>query len=225
MSIRLWFKHKKYTIKTWLKELWIANRLRLLAVVSTLLVIAGAWVFTFKWLETEILKVQWPETKLEIIHEVKAAKLVEEVKPIVEVKEDKPVVKAKPAPKQAAGVHRFAHDPNRDILVKYAKEYKISDANIQLLIRIVQAEAGWGHYKTDGKTVKFNATKDIGFCQINQTYHAARAKKMGLDLFKPNDNLNYCAWLFSTGGAGHWNASKHRDNKTGWGDYTSHYEF
>ena len=49
---------------------------------------------------------------------------------------------------------------------------------------------------------------DVGYFQINTYFHEATAKKMGLDIYKWEDNLEYGFWLMSREGTQPWSASK-----------------
>lgn len=66
------------------------------------------------------------------------------------------------------------------------------------------------HYEADGVTVLRGRENpdDVGICQINLYYHEAPATKMGLDLFKEEDNITYANWLYAKEGSTPWNWSK-----------------
>ncbi len=108
-------------------------------------------------------------------------------------------------------------DPNRAYLMDYGTSQGLKVEDIHLLFRIIQAESGWAHFRADG-SVKVGPTNDVGFGQISVKYQLANAKKMGLDIYNPIDNLKYTTYLFKTQGSRPWNASKHRPNGTGWAD-------
>lgn len=55
---------------------------------------------------------------------------------------------------------------------------------------------------------------DTGICQINLHYHKTDARKMGLDLWKEQDNITYANHLYRTQGSQPWNWSK-----SCWGKY------
>jgi hypothetical protein len=64
-------------------------------------------------------------------------------------------------------------------------------------------------YDTDGSVLRGKINKnDIGMCQINLIFHDKKAKEMGLDLFKEQDNIKYANWLFEKEGSTPWNWSK-----------------
>jgi hypothetical protein len=49
---------------------------------------------------------------------------------------------------------------------------------------------------------------DIGKCQINTYWHGARAEAMGLNLYDPAENMEYCLYLFEIEGVGPWRNSQ-----------------
>ena len=49
---------------------------------------------------------------------------------------------------------------------------------------------------------------DIGKCQINTYWHGKRAASMGLDLYDPEDNMDYCLYLFESEGVKPWKSSQ-----------------
>jgi hypothetical protein len=49
---------------------------------------------------------------------------------------------------------------------------------------------------------------DIGKCQINTYWHGEKAESMGLNLYDPSDNLEYCLYLFKTEGVKPWRSSQ-----------------
>ena len=49
---------------------------------------------------------------------------------------------------------------------------------------------------------------DIGKCQINTYWHEEKAESMGLNLFDPDDNMEYCLYLFNAEGVKPWRSSQ-----------------
>ena len=65
------------------------------------------------------------------------------------------------------------------------------------------------HFDLDGKVIRGKKnSQDVGICQINLDWHNDKAKKIGLDLFKENDNIKYAKILFASEGSKPWNWSK-----------------
>ena len=50
---------------------------------------------------------------------------------------------------------------------------------------------------------------DVGRWQINDYYHAAAAKKLGLDIYDDYDNIEYGFYLLKTQGTAPWSASRY----------------
>ncbi len=79
------------------------------------------------------------------------------------------------------------------------EDYLISD-------KIIQCESS-GRPNLINSLAKVG--KDIGYFQINTFYHAKAAKKLGLDINNPNDNILFGVWLMKKYGKMPWNPSKH----------------
>lgn len=80
----------------------------------------------------------------------------------------------------------------------------------KVLQAIMQCESGF-----DPKALNKNGTHsiDIGLFQINDRYHYATAKKMGLDIYDTVDNVRYGLYLFEKEGVKPWKASTRCINK------------
>lgn len=50
--------------------------------------------------------------------------------------------------------------------------------------------------------------KDVGVMQINETYHAATAAKLGLDLYTMQGNAAYAKYLYDREGTAPWSSSE-----------------
>lgn len=97
-------------------------------------------------------------------------------------------------------------------LSRLASKYKLDEA---LVREIIGCESKAYAYATGTKAV---IGKDIGFWQINSHFHGASAKKMGLDIYNWEDNLEYGAWLMANEGTWPWKASFFcwKDVEKGW---------
>jgi hypothetical protein len=93
--------------------------------------------------------------------------------------------------------------------MEYGLSQGLNVEDVHLLFKIIQAESGWSQYWPNG-TVKVSRTNDVGLGQINATVHLTRTKIMGLDIYKPEDNLKYVVYLYKTSGTGPWKASQGR---------------
>lgn len=61
---------------------------------------------------------------------------------------------------------------------------------------------------TDTPITGYVDSRDTGVFQINKGYHAAEAKRLGLDLDTPVGNIAYAKYLYETQGLQPWSASK-----------------
>ncbi len=77
--------------------------------------------------------------------------------------------------------------------------------NPLIIKRIIQCESG---YNVDAVNRKAVVGRDIGLLQINTYYHIDNAKKIGYDIYNPNDNLVYGFILMKRYGLSPWTWSK-----------------
>jgi hypothetical protein len=76
-----------------------------------------------------------------------------------------------------------------------------------VLARIAQCESGASHVDKNGQ-VLINATRDVGYYQINVPIHGKKASEMGLNLFIEEDNKAFAEYLFNNFGSEPWVHSK-----------------
>jgi len=62
-------------------------------------------------------------------------------------------------------------------------------------------------FKANAFHVNKDHSVDYGYWQINTFYHIKTAKKLGLDIFTPQGNLEYGFYLLSQAGVAPWSAS------------------
>jgi hypothetical protein len=87
--------------------------------------------------------------------------------------------------------------------------------DIPVLVSIARCESHFRHTLADGSVLHGERDPaDIGVMQINARYHAARAKKLGLDLNLLADNMAYARGLYEKQGTAPWNASAPCWNRT-----------
>lgn len=88
---------------------------------------------------------------------------------------------------------------------EYVKSY-FKDKPI--LAEIARCESTYRQFGTEGKVLRGKVNSaDVGVMQINEKYHAARAKKLGIDLYSLDGNLQYGVLLYKEQGATPWNSS------------------
>lgn len=78
------------------------------------------------------------------------------------------------------------------------------DIQQKILKAIIACESSNRH--VIGRLAKIGI--DIGKCQINTYWHEERAAEMGLDLYDPEDNMEYCLYLFESEGVKPWRSSQ-----------------
>jgi hypothetical protein len=81
-------------------------------------------------------------------------------------------------------------------------------ADIPVMKDVAWCESKYRQTTLDGKVYRGEQVKeDVGVMQINETYHATNAKKLGLDLHSIEGNLMYARYLYERQGTTPWNAS------------------
>ena len=108
---------------------------------------------------------------------------------------------------------RIALSDNDNLIKKNGKLSIAVDKNkdtAKILQAIMQCESGF-----NPEALNRNGTHsvDIGLFQINDRYHYATAKKMGLDIYDTVDNVRYGLYLFEKEGVKPWKASTRCINK------------
>lgn len=89
---------------------------------------------------------------------------------------------------------------------KITKEY-FKDTPI--LAAIARCESEYRQFGTTGTTLRGRVNSaDVGVMQINEKYHLARSKKLGMDIHTLEGNLEYGALLYKEQGSQPWSASK-----------------
>lgn len=86
---------------------------------------------------------------------------------------------------------------------------KAEYADTPILVDIAQCESDFRQYDSDGNLMRGKIDKDdVGVMQINEKYHAAQAKELGLDLSTIEGNVAYAKILYSKEGTSPWKASQ-----------------
>ncbi len=110
-----------------------------------------------------------------------------------------------------------AHEPERTSTLEQTNSIARTEqtvraywADIPLMAEVAWCESRFVHIDPATGGVKrghLNAS-DLGVMQINEYYHGATARRMGLDLHELKDNLAYARFLYDQQGTRPWNASK-----------------
>lgn len=88
-------------------------------------------------------------------------------------------------------------------------------SDIPILAEVSRCESAFRQTDEKGNILRGKKNnKDVGVMQINEFYHSATAKKMGLDLHKMEDNLKYARYLYAKNGTKDWMPSSPCWSKT-----------
>lgn len=91
-------------------------------------------------------------------------------------------------------------------LEAHVRDY-FSDAPV--LAEVARCESHFTQFNKDGSVLRgVEVRKDIGIMQINEGYHGAEAKALGLDIKTVDGNLAFAKWLYEKYGTDPWSASK-----------------
>lgn len=78
-----------------------------------------------------------------------------------------------------------------------------------IFYQIARCESGLRQFDENGEVVRGKMNKlDVGIFQINEKYHADMAKKMGIDIYTEEGNMEYAHYLWLKNGTADWSASK-----------------
>ena len=78
-----------------------------------------------------------------------------------------------------------------------------------ILERIASCESGNKQFNPDGTVLRGKINShDIGKFQINEIYHAEKAKELGFDIFTESGNTKMALWLYKNQGTKPWLCSK-----------------
>lgn len=77
-----------------------------------------------------------------------------------------------------------------------------------VMVKIIECESGFRQFDSTGAVLrgKINS-KDTGLAQINERYHLAEAKRLGIDIYSTEGNLEYARLLYEKEGTRPWRAS------------------
>jgi hypothetical protein len=80
--------------------------------------------------------------------------------------------------------------------------------NTPILAEIARCESEFRQYGSDGPLRGRVNSKDVGVMQINEKYHSARSRQLGMDIHTLEGNLKYGALLYQEQGSRPWSASR-----------------
>jgi soluble lytic murein transglycosylase-like protein len=93
---------------------------------------------------------------------------------------------------------------------------KVYFKNVPILVDIARCESSFRQVDENGNILRGKVNKgDVGIMQINEYYHADKAKELGLDLKTVSGNLAYAKYLYDKEGTQPWISSSKCWNHTG----------
>ena len=102
--------------------------------------------------------------------------------------------------------------PTSKELEKEAKAYFKDDP---ILVDIAGCESHFRQYNSNGNILRGEINKgDVGIMQINEYYHADKAKALGDDLYTAEGNMAYAQYLYDKYGGQPWVSSSKCWNQT-----------
>lgn len=118
-----------------------------------------------------------------------------------------------PNPSPAPVVVEAPRSLNSNDGIRQAVARKFSTSHI--LYRVAFCESTYSQYDRNGNVLRGVVnSKDVGIFQINEKYHLANAKRLGIDLYSVEGNMEYAEYLYNRDGAQPWSSSK-----PCWGQY------
>lgn len=87
-------------------------------------------------------------------------------------------------------------------------EVRLYFADTPIMAEIVKCESQFRQFNADGTAFRGKVNRqDIGIAQVNEYYHLARAKKLGLDIYTVAGNMAYAKLLYKEEGTAPWVSS------------------
>jgi len=98
-----------------------------------------------------------------------------------------------------------SYKPLREKIIYYADAYSVSSST---MLRIANCE-GKAQFNPDGSVLRGRINpKDVGIFQVNERWHLVDSKKLGMNIYTVEGNIEYSMWLASKQGLKPWSASK-----------------
>ena len=95
-------------------------------------------------------------------------------------------------------------DRNADVESKVRLYFK----DTPIMAEIVSCESHFRQFNADGTVLRGIANnQDVGIAQVNEYYHAKRAKKLGMDIYTVEGNMEYAKLLYDEEGTDPWISS------------------
>lgn len=81
-------------------------------------------------------------------------------------------------------------------------------SDLPIMVDIARCESRFRQVDKNGKIIRGEANAyDVGVMQINEMYHLEKSKKLGMDIYTLEGNMEYARYLYEKEGARPWLAS------------------
>lgn len=81
--------------------------------------------------------------------------------------------------------------------------------DIPIMVDISKCESHFRQFSKDGEVYRGKVNnRDVGAMQVNEDYHLATSKKLGIDIHTLEGNMEYARYLYEREGTTPWNSSK-----------------
>jgi hypothetical protein len=78
-----------------------------------------------------------------------------------------------------------------------------------VMLRIARCESELHQFEDDGSVHRGEINpRDTGLFQINETYHLAQSRRLGMDIYTLAGNIAYARYLYDRNGTRDWNWSR-----------------
>jgi len=95
-------------------------------------------------------------------------------------------------------------DRNADI----ESQVRLYFADTPIMAEVIKCESHFRQFNADGTTFRgIVNNQDVGIAQVNEYYHAKRAKKLGYDIYTVDGNMAYAKLLYQEEGTDPWISS------------------
>lgn len=93
-------------------------------------------------------------------------------------------------------------------LLTTEEKVEIYFSDIPVLVDVARCESHFRQLDKNGNILRGVANPDdVGVMQINERYHLEKAKKLGLDIYSLQGNMEFARYLYEKEGAKPWLAS------------------
>ena len=82
-------------------------------------------------------------------------------------------------------------------------------ADTPIMAEVIKCESRFRQFNADGTAFRgIVNNQDVGIAQVNEYYHAKRAKKLGYDIYTAEGNVAFAKYLYAKYGTDPWSSSE-----------------